>query len=470
MRVIGVLLLAACLACPTNAGSRRELLGKIVSGDDQSQSPIDNVKVVLDESGSHDISKDGGLFQLFLPDVLRAGDEVTITVTAPGYAVYEPPGGKLRIPADLERTRIAIRLLPKRSPKFLSDAQLRAFVERTAKDSSRQASQPGSKEPADLHRYLRDWAVQYGFSEDQVRAELDRWAAEVASRKASGYELALAAFAKNNFQEANERALDAAAEAEANLANLQKQQQKNVDQVIRAYRLAGDAAYNGLDFDKAASVYRRALSHTRDHDGSQWAALQVRIGNAEGELSSRSAGTAIPRHSESAIQAYSLALEIYTREALPRDWAMTQNNLGHALDYLALRSEGAQAGAYLEQAVTAYRNALQVYTREQLPQDWAITQNNLGAAFDDLAVRSEGAQAKAYLEQAVAAYRSALQVFTEADFPARWLLTMQNLARTYERKSDWSNARQSYAQLLRHEPGNVHFQAKIRELTGKADY
>ena len=108
MRLSSTIFFTACLAglgCLANAQSPRELLGKIVTGDDQSQSPLDSVKIVLDESGSHDISKDGGLFQLFLPDVLKAGDEITITATAPGYAIYEPPGGKLNIPSDLDLPR-----------------------------------------------------------------------------------------------------------------------------------------------------------------------------------------------------------------------------------------------------------------------------------------------------------------------------------------------------------------------------
>ena len=430
MRLTIALVLAACLASLANAQSPRQLLGKIVKGDDPSQRALDNVKVVLDESGSHDITKDGGLFQLFLPDVLKAGDEVTITVTVPRYAIYEPPGGKLRIPADadLPRKRVAIQLLPQGSLKFLSDAQLRAFVERSANESSRQPSHPSSKEQPDLGRYLREWAVRYGFSVDQVRTELDRWAADVASRKASAYDLGLAAFAKNNFHEANERALDDAVEAEANLASLQKQRQENVDRAIRAYRLAGDAAYNDLEFEKAASAYSRALSYTaRGRNAMQWADLQVRIGNAQNQLTSRSEGAPIPRHAESAIKAYSLALEIYRRETLPQNWAMTQNNLGTALDYLAERSEGTQAAAYLEQAVAAYRSALQVYTREQQPQYWAGTQKNLGTALRALAGRSEARQAGAYLEQALAAYRSALQVYTREQLPQAWAATQNNL-------------------------------------------
>ena len=108
-------------------------MGKVVKGDDQSQAPVATAKVVLDESGSQFEVKpgDNGLFHVFLPDIFRPGDEVTISVAAAGYAVYEPPGGKVRIPADLARTRVTIQLLPKGSPKFLSDTQLRALVQRS---------------------------------------------------------------------------------------------------------------------------------------------------------------------------------------------------------------------------------------------------------------------------------------------------------------------------------------------------
>jgi hypothetical protein len=219
MRLISGVVLGAMFACLAAAQPKRELLGKLVKGDDPSQPPVPLAKVVLDESGSHDISNDDGLFHLFLPEVLRPGDEVTITVTVAGFAVFEPPGGKLRIPADVARTRISVRLLPKGSPKFWSDTQLRALVERTAKESNRQPSQPGSKERPDLERYLKDWAVQYGFSVEEVRAEVNRWAADVASRKGNTLDHALAAFATRNFGEANKQALDAASEAEADLAS-----------------------------------------------------------------------------------------------------------------------------------------------------------------------------------------------------------------------------------------------------------
>jgi hypothetical protein len=194
MRFVRVVL-AVSLIYLGQAHAQRELLGKVVKGDDQSRTPVDNISVSLDEDGSHDVTKDGGLFHLFLSDSLKPGVEITITVTMPGYAVYEPPGGKLTVPVDLIHRR-EIQLLLKGSPRFLSDTQLRAFIERTEREAYRTAAQSNTKEPPDLGRYLKDWAFQYGFSVDEVQAEVNRWASQVQSKTSDNYDLSLAAFAE----------------------------------------------------------------------------------------------------------------------------------------------------------------------------------------------------------------------------------------------------------------------------------
>jgi tetratricopeptide (TPR) repeat protein len=391
MRVVGTLALGIFLASAASAQSQRELLGKLVRGDDQSKVPVAGAKVVLDEAGSHGISNDDGLFHVFLPDAYRPGDEVTVTVTFPGYAVYEPAGGKLTIPADLVHTRKEIQLLPKGSPKFLSDVQLRAFVERAAKESNRQPSQPDSKDSPDLGRYLKDWAVEYGFSVQDVQRELNRWAADVASRKSSQYDLSLAAFAVRNFRESRERALDAAAEEEASLGSLEKQHREGVDRLIRDYRLAGHAAFSDSDFKNALGAFDKALSYSsRDQSPAQWADLQLGIGRSEVELSSRSEGADIASHAESGMRAYRHALEVYTRELFPQNWARAQLNLGALYNELGERGEGPGASADLVQSVKAYNAALGVFTRQQFPEDWAATQNNLCVTLRDLGERAEG--------------------------------------------------------------------------------
>ncbi len=102
---------------------------------------------------------------------------------------------------------------------------------------------------------------------------------------------------------------------------------------------------------------------------------------------------------------------------------MTQNNLGSALTSLGEREEGT---AGLEDAVSAYRAALEVRSREALPRDWAMTQNNLGTALLSLGEREAGT---AGLEAAVSAYRGALEVY-EASGAAYYIrLVDENLTR-----------------------------------------
>jgi len=392
-----------------------------MTGDDQSAVPLAKTKVVLDESGSEGVTDDNGRFHLFLPEVLRSDDEVTITVTAPGFAVYEPAGGKLRIPSDPRRVQFVIRLLPKGSLKFFSDAQLRAFLEASARDASRQADRSGSKEAPDTALPLKDWATQHGFSVDQVRAELDRWALNVSSRAPSTYERSLVAFAKNNFREAKDRALDAAAEEEARLGATRKREQDEIGRTIRAYRLAGDAAFNGLDFTGSARAYGKAIQYVdRNRDALRWADLQLGIGNSEERLIARSEGAEMGQHSQFAIAAYELALEVYKKETLPEKWATTQNNLGITLQHLAKQSEGAQTAAYLVQSVAAYQAALQVYTAGQSPLGWAMVQQNLGSVLMDVAEQTERREAVDNLRQSVVASRSALTVYTIERFPGEW--------------------------------------------------
>ena len=63
---------------------------------------------------------------------------------------------------------------------------------------------------------------------------------------------------------------------------------------------------------------------------------------------------------------------------------MTQNNLGNALSNQASACNGEDQRRLLGEAIEVYRAALEVYTRESLPRQWADTQNNLGIVLADL--------------------------------------------------------------------------------------
>ncbi|MGJ5634381.1 CHAT domain-containing protein, partial [Nostoc sp. CALU 1950] len=82
---------------------------------------------------------------------------------------------------------------------------------------------------------------------------------------------------------------------------------------------------------------------------------------------------------ESAIAAYSAALEVRTRSAFPEKWARTQNNLGNAY-FERILGERAEN---IELAIAAYSAALEVLTRSAFPQYHAETSLNLGRLYQD---------------------------------------------------------------------------------------
>ncbi len=98
---------------------------------------------------------------------------------------------------------------------------------------------------------------------------------------------------------------------------------------------------------------------------------------------------------------------------------MTQNNLANALKDQAKGSEGVTRARLLGEAFAACRLALEVYTREALPQGWAGTQNYLALALTAQATEAVGEQRLLLLQEAVVAMRSALQVWTAQASPGR---------------------------------------------------
>jgi len=416
----------------TVPNANRNLRGKVLLATrENTPEPVPNAQVTLEQTGESATSNSAGLFSLPLPPSFMEGEEISINISVPGFAIFHPMGGRIRIPRSADKEVIPFKLLPLSSPRFFSHEHLVALLESVAAKSAKdiRPSDSAEKQPnPDLSRYLEEWAQQYGFKIEQVKAEVDRWAASVEEKHDNSHELGLAAFAKRNFAEAATRFLESARQNELKLQETRTREQQLTADTIRDYRLAADSYSNNYDFATATEFYEKALFLSdRRIDPQLWASACISCGNARWNLGIRTlAADAVPNLLK-ARGRYEEALEVYTREQLPQDWAATQNNLGNALSDLAGRSEGAAAVQALNDAVSAYRRALEVRTREQLPQDWAMTQNNLGTALRDLAERSEGAAAVQALNEAVSAYRRALEVYTREQLPQDWAMTQNNL-------------------------------------------
>ncbi len=445
--ILGILLLLPALLL----AEERLLKGQVVlvKEHDETVAVEEGVEITFKERGDTVRTKAQGLFRLFLPDAYKAGEKITLLVNKPDWRIQYPLEGEARVPAELEKELVEIRLLPVGSKKFWSDDRIEKFIQDMAEQTRQQVRPEGSPKDIDFSRYIKDWAAKYGFSPQEARAEIDKWVADVQKNQDDLYKLGLAAFAEKNFGKAHDLFQESGNAKAERLEAVRQQEQTLTEETVRDFRLAGDAAYNNYDFDKALASYQRALSYvSRERQPLLWAAVFNDMGKANDELGIRVEGKAAQQHLQEAVAAYRHALEVRTREQLPQDWAATQNNLGNALSNQGTRTGGEVGQRLLGEAVAAYRHALEVYTREQLPQGWATTQNNLGNALREQGIRTGGEAGQRLLGEAVAAYRYALEVRTREQLPYYWAQTQANLVEAHFVTGHFAEAKSRLADLL----------------------
>jgi tetratricopeptide (TPR) repeat protein len=321
------------LMLPSLALARaRELCGQIVLvGPHEETTPAVGVVVTLKETGDTVRSKAQGLFRLFLPDLFKAGETITVMVQKTGWRIQYPLDGEARVPANIEKDIIEIQLLPVGSKKFWTEDRIQKFIEDTAARSREQVKPEGQLEEIDFGRYIKEWATQFGFSAEQAKTEIDKWVSAVQKKQNDFHKLGLAAYAERNFVKAAALFTESAETKASRLDELSEETKKLTEETVRDFRLAGDARYNNYEFYKAILAYQRALDYlSRKQNPRLWATVLIDIGMAQWELGIRAPGPAIHGHLNKAVQAYKKALEVYTRKELPQQWAMTQNNLSEA--------------------------------------------------------------------------------------------------------------------------------------------
>src|SRR6266849_3095476 len=76
----------------------RVIRGRVVDSSRGSTRTVANATVTLYQTGKSVTTDSAGLFVMPLPVELVAGDSVQFDITLPGYAVYQPVEGVIRIP------------------------------------------------------------------------------------------------------------------------------------------------------------------------------------------------------------------------------------------------------------------------------------------------------------------------------------------------------------------------------------
>jgi len=176
---------------------------------------------------------------------------------------------------------------------------------------------------------------------------------------------------------------------------------------------------------QAIVCFQDALQiHTRNSVPKQWAMLQYNFGRAYDDL--REVGQDYEdwaENCEKAIKCYEKALEVYTRQADSLHWGYCHYNLGIAYNE---RTQGDPAENQ-EKAIKHYQDALLVRTSKDYPLDWAVTHTNLGNAY----LQSIFGDPKKNIELAMEAYQEALRIYTLDNLPEDWARTQYNLGLAY---------------------------------------
>ncbi len=276
----------------------RWLRGEVIHiGGNGEKLPDVNVTVIMKQTGDRDTTDSRGRFRVFLPKAFKAGEKVTLDVEKPDWRIQYPLEGETQIPDDPQKTLVEVRLLPVGSKLFWTHDRIEKFIQDTAEQSKQQVKPEGKPEEIDFSRYIKDWAAKYGFNAQQAREEIDKWIADIEKNQNDLYKLGLAAFAKKNFGEAS-ALFNESAELKAKKLEVVKQQEKTLtEEVVRDFRLTGDAHYNNYAFDQALQAYQRALGYVAKQQTPQlWAAIMLDIGKTHTELGNRTAGLDIHTH------------------------------------------------------------------------------------------------------------------------------------------------------------------------------
>jgi hypothetical protein len=279
------------------------------------KTPAIGIDVTIKESGDSGKTKAAGLFRIFLSRQLKGKGSVSLSVNKPEWVIQYPLDGETPIPTNLDML-VHVYLLPKGSKKLWTDDRFEKFIRDIAEKAKSQVkpeAPQGQKASIDFGRYVKDWAVQYGFTPQQAKLEIDRWVEEVENNQEDFYRVGLAEYYKKNFHKAYELANESGERNAKAYAQKSNEAENHRHQALRDYQLAGDAAYYDYQFSAALAAYTHAVQYaSKEKEPQVWATRKNSVGTANWAIGIRIEGALAHKHLREAVAAYREALTVYT--------------------------------------------------------------------------------------------------------------------------------------------------------------
>jgi hypothetical protein len=435
---------------------------------------LDNLQPTVD--AQRPTNSRGEALLLISRGAAERGDLRIVISGAGNLVVYEPADGQLATGLGPTVNRITIKLLPKGTAKLLEQPGLAEVllhrmsleIASQQKEITRlktQASAEESQKP-DLGKAIAEWAVDNGFTPEQIEAMVQQWAQGVERQPGQSTEeqKALAELALNHYASAAPL-FNEAGDARQTEADTEEQQEQALQSAQRALVEKQISSLQAMleDRERAAGAYwadykphqatqtlesaeavidAKRNNHPDDRKFRElWLRARLAVAHAHENEGDRGS---MPLLDESVREFQSLQREyaaLGDREAA----ATAQLGLADALWAKSDRTSGKDKEAALfNQGVQALGNALRVFTRADRPQKYAEIEDHLGL---ELLCEGEftagGDRRVAVLGQAAQAYRNALRVYSETNQTLMWALAQEYLGDALDDEGKLSSGEKS---------------------------
>nr|MDP9121225.1 hypothetical protein [Acidobacteriota bacterium] len=245
----------------------RELRGEVFHlGENGEKVYESGIVITWKDTGNSSDTNDQGFFHFLLPPSLQPGKKITLIIDKPGWRIRYPLEGETLVPAS-PTDLIKVELLPTGSKLFWTNDRIEKFIQdmAEAKQDAEIEIREGKKKAgrvADFDRYIKDWALRYGFTPEDAQKEIDRWVAETEANRDDDRRLGLADFAKKRFADAARHFHDSADRRARELEKLRQQEEALTEKKaqvrierVHDLRLEGDSDFQPGDYGKALAAY-----------------------------------------------------------------------------------------------------------------------------------------------------------------------------------------------------------------------
>ncbi len=402
----------------------------VVKVDKVNPVPVKNVNVYLTETGSVDATNEIGQSRFVLPSNFKAGDKIQFVVNENEYAIYEPTEGFARIPSEPAKEKIEIKLLPFGSPKFLTHDQLTKLIGNAAEKTRSHHDD----QQFELSRFVREWALKYGFSIEQVEVEVARWRREVETQGTNLHELGLLEFVNRDYVKAVEYFKESAEISNKKLENIHLSIEKVKENLVKDYELIIESYDHNHQFDSCLTYLEKVESLLKSDSGTiNWARMMFEKGSLLCHLSEHDFYSNPDSLLLISLESYRKSLSVLKREEMPMIWALTQHNIGITIAQIAKRQLPQTAVDLYYEAIDSLRVALEVRKSLNLEYESAFTQYMIGSILAQIGEReSEPELKRNFFLAASDSLEKVLLIFSQEKYPDDWAkaLTARSTALT----------------------------------------